>query len=29
MRPSWDTYFIEITKIVATRSTCQEDKSVQ
>ena len=22
MRPSWDTYFIEITKIVATRSTC-------
>ena len=21
-RPSWDTYFIEITRLVATRSTC-------
>lgn len=22
MRPSWDEYFMEITKVVATRSTC-------
>ncbi|MBS4030326.1 MAG: cytidine/deoxycytidylate deaminase family protein [Clostridiales bacterium] len=22
MRPSWDAYFMEITKVVATRSTC-------
>ncbi len=22
MRPSWDQYFIDITKVVATRSTC-------
>ncbi|MGI6096724.1 MAG: deoxycytidylate deaminase [Dethiobacteria bacterium] len=23
MRPSWDEYFMEITRIVSTRSTCQ------
>jgi dCMP deaminase len=22
MRPSWDAYFMEITKVIATRSTC-------
>jgi len=26
MRPSWDTYFMEITEIVATRSTCLRRK---
>ncbi len=25
-RPSWDEYFMEITKLVATRSTCQRRK---
>lgn len=27
VRPSWDEYFIEITKIVGTRSTCDRGKS--
>jgi len=26
MRPSWDSYFVEITKVVATRSTCLRRK---
>lgn len=26
MRPSWDQYFIDITKVVATRSTCLRRK---
>lgn len=26
MRPSWDTYFMEITRVVASRSTCLRRK---